>query len=53
MVLKVGYDNTESENKVYIIYNSLYYSEFLSRLLKENKKISDLEKIDFKDYLNK
>lgn len=40
MVLKIGYDNTESENKVYIRYNNLYYSEFLSRLLKENKKIN-------------
>lgn len=40
MVLKLGYDNTESENKVYVTYRNEYYAEFLSRFLKEPRRIN-------------
>lgn len=40
MVLKFGYDNTESENKLYITYKSLKYAEIVSKLLTEPRRIN-------------
>ncbi len=40
MPLKFGYDNTESENRLYLTYKNLSYSNILSRIIGEERRIN-------------
>lgn len=40
MVIKLGYDNCDSENKLYASIKTMYYAELISKLLNEKKRIN-------------